>query len=74
MCVVLLRPLLVTASEFWDKISPQAKATVSSELLSALEQEKSVNVRHKLCSAIAELACHTVPKGIPQQFAPSNPL
>lgn len=61
MCVVLLRPLLVR--EPWETLSAQSKSTVSSELLIGLEQEKSVEIRHKLCSAISELACHAAPKG-----------
>lgn len=57
MSAVLLRRLFSTEfTDFYDKLPQESKAQLKEQILLAIQQEQTEQMRHKVCDVAAEVA------------------
>lgn len=57
MAAVLLRRLFANEfMEFYPKLPPESQAQLKERVLLAIQQEQTVQLRHKVCDVAAEVA------------------
>ena len=56
MSAVLLRRILSSSVDFYDKLEPAFQQEMKNDLLEAITDEEVQTVRKKVCDAVAELS------------------
>ena len=56
MSAVLLRRLYSSTVDLYEKLSTEIQELSKVELLKAIQEEQSLNVKWKICDAVAEIA------------------
>lgn len=56
MSAVLLRRLFSSTVELYETLNPIIQQSTKLELLKGIQEEQSLNVKWKICDAVAEIA------------------